>query len=287
MGLPIANRRLPICRPDRSSLLRLLHWAMPLFLLALAAAVAAAGDDPRIPGGAGRFHDKPDPNSSGGIRGSVDPIENLEEVIVVEAETYRVYLATIERSQGHFVIRGLPPGKYSLLLKFRSTIVEGLQLDVPGGYAKIREKDWKYIQWETWRSDDFWNEKRIARMGGNGKRIKMIVEQVRDKKTYEPSGNILKGVFRRRIELTEMRKTGLVWQIKKTRHLYREERKIDAPGRKLKYVYAPKLGGIRVGDEMVELPLIEARQIGVPRPAHFRAAFHRERRGHHIKKPPL
>ena len=78
-----------------------------------------------------------------------------------------------------------------------------------------------------------------------------------------------------------------MWQTWKTRHLYREERKLDAPGRKLTYVYAPKLGGIRVGDEMVQLPPIEARQIGVPRPPYFRTAFHRERRGHHLQKPPL
>lgn len=267
---------------------RWLRAVAPMALLvALAVApVAAAGDDPRVPGGEGKFHDQPDPNAKGGITAKVTPIANLEDVIVVEPETYRVYLATIERSQGGFVIRGLPPGKYSLLLKFRSTVVEGLDLCVPGGYAKIPEKEWGYIQWEVWRSDDFFHEKRIARMGGNGTRVKMLVDQVRSRKTYEPSGNILKGVFRRRLELTEMRKTGLVWQIKKTRHLYREERKIDAPGRVLRYVYSPKLGGIRVGDEMVELPLIEAQQIGVPTPAHFLSAKHSERGGHHTKEMP-
>ena len=260
--------------------------ATALWLALAMGSPAATGTDPRVPGGEGKFHDQPDPGAKGGISAKVTPIENLEDVIVVEPETYRVYLATIDRSRGGFVIRGLPPGKYSLLLKFRSTVVEGLDLSVPGGYTRIPAKEWEYIQWEVWRSDDFFHEKRIARLGGNTKRVKMLVDQVRSRKTYEPSGNILKGVFRRRLELTEMRKTGLVWQTKKTRHLYREERKIDAPGRVLRYVYSPKLGGIRVGDEMVQLPLLDAQRMGVPKPSHFLSAKHGERGGHHKKKMP-
>jgi hypothetical protein len=250
--------------------------------------VALAGEgDPRKPGGAGRFHDQPNPALHGGLTAVVAPIENLEEVIVVEPTEYRVYLATIDRAKGGFTIQGLPPGKYDLVLKFRSTVVEGLSLDVPDEFEKLGEKDWMYVQWEIWRSDDYFNDKTIARCGGNRARVKMLVDQVRDRPTFEPDGTPLTGIQIRRLELTELRKTGQVWQTKKSRHLYREERKMDAPGRKLTFVYAPKLGGIRVADEMVELPAIDARQIGEPVPPHFVSAHHREKGGHHDEKMPL
>jgi hypothetical protein len=254
--------------------------------LALGLAAAAYAGDPRVPGGEGRFHDTPDAGASGGITAPVTPIKNLEEALVIEPTTFRVYRADINRGDGRIAITGLPPGKYSLLLKFHSTVVEGIELDVPGGFQKLSPEDWKYLQWETWRSNDFFNHKRIARAAGNRKRVKMLVEQVRDKKTFEPSGRVMKGLLIRRLELTDMRKTGEVWQIKKVRHLYREERKMDAPGRTLDFVYSPKLGGIRVGDDVVELPLIEARQLGVPLPDHFYTAHQSLREGHFRGKAP-
>ena len=246
-------------------------------LVALAASALAFEGDPRKPGGAGRFHDKPDNACSGGITASVTPIDSLEEVLVVEPATYRVYIATIDRYKKCFTIRGLKPGKYDLILKFRTTLLEGLRFDARGDLEKIPSEDWRYIQWETWRSDDYFNDKTIVRLGGNRKRIMMLVDQVRDKRTFEPSGRVLEGIQIRRLELTVMRKTALVWQIAKTRHLYREERRMDAPGRKLKYVFSPKLGGIRVGDDMVTLPPIAAKAITHKKSAFFRSANHREK----------
>ena len=248
-------------------------WLMGVCVAAGGAKLA----DPRKPGGGGRFHNKPEAGA-GGITAKISPVGSLEEVIVVEPTDFRVYLASIDRYNGQFTIKGLPPGKYDLILKFRTNVLEGLRLDVPGGFTKIPKEDWKYIQWETWRSDDYFNDKTIARLGGNGERVKLLVEQVRDKKTFEPDGTVLKGIMIRRFELTEMRKTGQVWQIANTRHLYREERHMDAPGRKLKFIYSPKLGGIRVGDRMVELPPIDAKAIADNRPAYFYKARHRERK---------
>lgn len=253
--------------------------ALAALLLALAAHALAAEGDPRKPGGGGKFHNQPDNTSAGGITATVDPIDSLEEVLVVEPDDYRVYIATIDPYEKRFTLRGLPPGKYDLILKFRTTVVEGLRLVPSGEPQAIPEKDWKYIQWETWRSDDYFNHKRIVRLAGDPGRVKMLVDQVRDKKTFEPDGTVLKGIQIRRPELTEMRKTGLVWQTAKTRHLYREERRMDAPGRTLKYVYAPGLGGIRVADEMVTLPHIAAKSIPPKSSPRFYSAHHSERRG--------
>lgn len=223
-----------------------------IFLLALTMAVPCVG---------GKFHDTP-PGGGGGITVAVSPIGRLEAAIVVEPVACKAYLATIDKSGRRVTIRGVPPGKYDLVLKFDSVVAEGLSLDVPGGFEQLRGSDKKGIGHVTWISDDYFNKKRIARVGGNAKRVKMLVEQVRDKKTHQPDGTVLKDIQIRRFEFTEMRKTGKIWTIKRTKWLFREERKMHdqsgqpRPGVVLKFLYSPRLGGIRVGDEMETLPPI-------------------------------
>ena len=223
---------------------------------------------------AGKFHDLP-PGGGGGITVAVRPIEELEEAIVVEATEYKAYLAHIDKSSGHVTIKGIPPGKYDLVLKFAGVCVEGLTLDVVGGFRKLEKKEKKGIGHVTWITDDYFNKKRIARLGGNGKTVKMLVEQVRDKKTHEPDGTVLTDIQIRRLELTEMRKTGKIWTIKQTKWLFREERKMhDAddnvrPGVVLDFIYCPRLGGIRVGDEVETLPPVDLAKLKDKLPGHF------------------
>ena len=227
---------------------------------------------------AGKFHDLP-PGGGGGITVAVRPIEELEEAIVVEATEYKAYLAHIDKGSGHVTIKGIPPGKYDLVLKFAGVCVEGLTLDVVGGFRKLEKKEKKGIGHVTWITDDYFNKKRIARLGGNGKTVKMLVEQVRDKKTHEPDGTVLTDIQIRRLELTEMRKTGKIWTIKQTKWLFREERKMHdgsqmRPGVVLDFLYDPSLGGIRVGDEMKTLPPIDLAKLkDHDKPYFYRAKY--------------
>jgi len=223
-----------------------------------------------------KFHDTP-PGGGGGITLAVKPIEGLEEAIVVEATEYKTYAARIDRDAGTVSIRGLAPGKYDFLLKFRTKVYEGLTLDVPGGYEPLPKKAREGIEHRTWISEDYFNQKLIARMGGNRKRVKLLVEQIRDLKTFEPSGAVMKGMMIRRFDLCELRKTGQIWQIKMNRHLFREERKMGPPGTKLDIFYVPALGGIRVGDEMVTAPAFDAASVQPRRWPHFYRARHRAR----------
>ena len=233
----------------------------------------------------GKFHDLP-AGGGGGITLKVKPIDKLEEAIVVEPTECKAYLAHIDKSEGTVTIQGIPPGKYDLILKFAETIVEGLTLDVPGGYEKLSKDDRKGIKGVTWISDDYFNKKRIARLGGNRDRVKLLVEQIRTKRTFQPDGTVLGDIMIRRLELTEMRKTGMVWTIKRTKWLFREERKMhddsdpkrpELPGMRLSLIYAPKLGGIRVGDETVTLPPVDLAKLRDKLPAHFC-------RAHYIQK---
>lgn len=232
-----------------------------------------------VPASAAKFHDVP-PGGGGGITIEVRPIERLEEAIVVEATEYKTYVAHIDKSSGRVTLKGIPPGKYDLILKFDGVCVEGVSLDVRGGFEELKGSDKKGIGHVTWISDDYFNKKRIARVGGNAKIIKMLVEQVRDKKTHEPDGTVLTDIQIRRMELTEMRKTGKIWTIRITRHLFREERKMhDAkgqqrPGVVLDFIYCPKLGGIRVGDEMETVPGIDLAKLRDKLPPYFYRASH-------------
>jgi len=223
-----------------------------------------------------KFHDVP-PGGGGGITMAVSPIAQLEEAIVVEATEFRVYAAHIDRAAGLVTIRGLPPGKYDLLLKFREVVAEGITFEVPGGYERLSRTDREGIKRRTWMSEDYFNRKYIARMGGNKRRVKLLVEQVRDKRTFQPDGTVLKGIMIRRFDLCEMRKTGKIWQVKKNRHLFREERRMGGPGTTLKFIYVPQLGGIRVGDEVVAAPPVDLKKLRDRLLSHFYRARWSER----------
>jgi len=229
---------------------------------------------------AAKFHDTP-PGGPGGIRLAVKPIADLEEAIVVEPTEYKAYAASIHRAAGLVSIKGLPPGKYDLVLKFKDKVFEGLTLDPPDGLEALPKEAREGIEKVTWMSEDYFNIKRIVRMGGNRRTAKLLVEQVRDKKTFQPDGTVLKGVLIRRLDLCELRRTGQIWTVKINRHLFREERKMGGPGTTLEFYYVPALGGIRVGDEVAEPPAFDAASVRRRPWPHFYRASWREREGRH------
>ncbi len=237
------------------------------------------------PAFAAKFHDTP-PGGPGGISIPVQPIADLEEAVVVEPTDYKAYVAEIDRAAGRVSIRGIPPGRYDLILKFKDKVCEGLTLDPPGGITALPKEAREGIEEVTWMSEDYFNEKHIIRLGGNKDTVKLLVEQIRDKRTFEPDGTEMKGIMIRRLDLCEMRRTAKVWQVKMNRHLFREERKMGGPGTKLDFVYVPGLGGIRVGDEVVALPAFDASKAQHKSWPNFYSASWREKPGGEPKPKP-
>jgi len=244
------------------------HAARSVLILYLLA-VGARGE---------KFHDTP-PGGPGGISIEVQPIADLEEAIVVEATEFKTYLAEIDRGAGRVSIRGLTPGRYDLVLKFKDKTCEGLTLDVPGGFTPLPKDLRDGAEQITWDSEDYFNQKQIVRMGGNKEVVKLLVEQIRDKRTFDPGGTELKGIMIRRFDLCELRRTGVVWQVKMNRHLFREERKMGGPGTTLSFHYVPGLGGIRVGDEVANLPAFDASTVKPRQYDYFYRANWREKEG--------
>ena len=257
-------------RRPRRSLSSSPHFALCIFHFALCLLSS--------PSFAEKFHDTP-PGGPGGFRIAVQPIADLEEAIVVEATEYKTYLAEIDRGAGTVALRGLSPGKYDLVLKFKDKVFEGITLDPPDGLEALPKEARDGVEEVTWMSEDYFNIKRIVRLGGNKGTVKLLVEQIRDKKTFDPGGTELKGIQIRRLDLCELRRTREIWQVKMNRHLFREEHKIGGPGTQLTFGYVPELGGIRVGDEVVTLPAFDAAKVQRRPWPHFYTASWREEEG--------
>jgi hypothetical protein len=218
-----------------------------MLLFAVLAVVALA------PATSDIFHDRPDPEATGGIAGRIVGDEvRLHEVIAIEQVAYMFYQGQVG-ANNTYSFHNLPPGKYDLLLRLKDAIIEGWRLDVWGETEELPKEDYLAIKKLIEISDDFYPHKKIVRGGGTRETQKLLVEQVRTEKTLNPDGSLQHGMLRR-IDYTVVTKTREVWQIEKSRHALREN---PPHGSVVRWHYNPKLGGIRVGDEIVVVEDVE------------------------------
>ena len=222
------------------------------------------------------IYDQPDSKRGGGIVGTIAPADRVERVIVFEPDDEHLFLARFDRASGRFEVKGIPPGRYDVIVKFDSVVVDGLSLRTPGGTQKIDDDDLAMIRERVYVSEDYFNQKRIVRLMGNSRRAKAFVEQIRDKPTYNPDGTLIENKLIRRLDVLDLRKSGRVWVLKSARHQFREERSLGKPGEALTFRYAPGLSRVRVADEMVEVePFDLAKDTGdAPEPSY--TGYHRE-----------
>jgi len=200
------------------------------------------------------FHDRPDPDATGGINGKVVG-GTLQDAIAVEQHAYKFYQGSANGNT--YTFTNLPPGKYDLILKLEEDFIEGLRLDIWGEDEELPTEDRKAI-WELIKiSEDFYHDKRIVRSGGTKKKQKLLVEQIRTKKIFHPDGSIAVGKMLRRIDYIVVRKTREVWQIESCRNVYRKMRPKTGKGSTVNWHYNPKLGGIRVADEPVTVEVVK------------------------------
>jgi len=225
-----------------------------LILCMVALAAIFAG-----PGFSDKFHDRPDPNATGGINGKVAGAA-LQDAIAIEQSAYMFYQGRVNAAAGTYTFTNLPPGKYDLMLKLEEDVIEGLRLDIWGENEELSEEDRKAI-WDLIRiSDDFYHDKKIVRSGGTQKKQKLIVEQIRTKTIFHGDGSIAVGQMLRRIDYIVLRKTLLVWQIESCRNIYRKMRPKTGKGSKLNWHYNSALGGIRVADDTVTVKPVKLKK---------------------------
>ena len=200
------------------------------------------------------FHDRPDPDATGGINGKVSG-GMLQDAVAIEQHAYMFYQGSVNGDT--YTFTNLPPGKYDLVLKLEEDFIEGLRLDIWGEDEELSSEERKAI-WDLIRvSEDFYHDKKIARSGGTKKKQKLLVEQIRTKTIFHGDCSIAVGKMLRRIDYIVLRKTREVWQIESCRNIYRKMRSKTGKGSTVNWHYNSKLGGIRVADDPVTVEVVK------------------------------
>ena len=201
------------------------------------------------------LYTKPDETARGGITGRItspsDPIELI--LATPAAEPEKVYKGELDpATPGAFSFKGLPAGRYDLIVFYKGSFYEGVTLSRVG--STLNELDLEKINTTLQKSEPYFPEKfmhRLEGQTGRGNQARMIVTYSRAK------GSLLtmttyKGKFERddhkcTIKLVMLQDVGPGWQITKTRNYNPVWVK---PGTPLpKHHFSPALSKIRVAEE--------------------------------------
>jgi hypothetical protein len=164
-----------------------------------------------------RLYKKPDPASTGGLRGSIgSPVLPIEQILAVSAEDVdQVYEGVVEGPQRNmFQFSGLPVGKYDLVVVFAGEFYEGLHLNPQA--STLSAQDLVKIDASIQKSEPFFPRKllhRVEGMTGRGQEARAVCTYFRDKGSDKPD-------FRRTFKLVLLKDVGPGWQIARARDLY-------------------------------------------------------------------
>jgi hypothetical protein len=205
------------------------------------------------------LYTKPDEAATGGITGRItspsDPIELI--LATPAAEPEKVYKGELDpATPGAFSFKGLPAGRYDLIVFYKGSFYEGVTLSREG--STLNELDLEKINTTLQKSEPYFPEKFIHRLEGQtgrGNQARMVVTYSRAK------GSLLtlttyQGKFHREdhkctIKLVMLQDVGPGWQITKTRNynpVWVE------PGTPLpKHHFSSVLSKIRVAEETKDI----------------------------------
>ncbi|MFM8981680.1 MAG: hypothetical protein ACKOLA_02010 [Spartobacteria bacterium] len=205
------------------------------------------------------LYTKPDEAATGGITGRItspsDPIELI--LATPAAEPEKVYKGELDpATPGAFSFKGLPAGRYDLIVFFKGSFYEGLTLSRDGN--SLNELDLEKINTTLQKSEPYFPEKFIHRLEGltgRGSQARMVVTYSRAKgsllfmTTYQ--GKSEREDHKCTIKLVMLQDVGPGWQITKTRNYNPVWVK---PGTPLpKHHFSPALSKIRVADETKDI----------------------------------
>ncbi len=195
-----------------------------LLLTLLALATTMAQNPPERT----RLYKKPDPANTGGLKGSIAyPALPIEAILAVSAEDVEeVYEGEVSGSQrSEFQFKGLPVGKYDLIVVFAAEFYEGLRLNREA--STLTPEDLKKIDATVQKSEPFFPKKSIHRVEGEtgrGKGARAICTYFRDKGSEllleQFEGKSSRPDFRRTFKLVVFKDVGPGWQIARARDLY-------------------------------------------------------------------
>jgi hypothetical protein len=229
-------------------------------LLALCGTLAAQGLERT------RLYEEPDPASPGGLKGRIsNPAGAIEQILAIStADIEKVYKGEVSAAdKSSFQFKGLPVGKYDLLVVYADAFYEGITL--VRDKTSLTPEDLQKIEASIQKSEPFFPKKFIHRMEGEtgrGNFARGVVTYFRDKgsellmTTF--NGEFKRDDFRRTVKIVVLKDVGPGWQIARARDLYPVwmNPKQALP----KHHHAPKLGGIRVADAVKDLGALDLSQ---------------------------
>jgi hypothetical protein len=226
-----------------------------LLALLVFAATAIAQNSPERT----RLYTKPDPANAGGIKGRIaKPELPIEEILAIQTDNpEEVYEGEISGpKRDTFQFKGLPVGKYDLVVIYPAAFYEGLQLSRDA--STLTPDDLKNIDASIQKSEPFFTKKIIHRVEGatgRASNARCICTYFREKgsellmEKFEGKSN--RPDFRRTFKLVLLKDVGPGWQIARARDLYPVWVK---PNTALpQHHFSAALGQIRVADQLKDL----------------------------------
>jgi hypothetical protein len=175
------------------------------------------------------------------------------------------YLASLG-SNGSFSFRGLPPGKYDLLVVFDNAMYDGILL--AREISTLKDADLKSIKEIIEKSNPYFNIKGIQRVegvpGGYGK-ARVLGQDMRTLPITLQDATVWDNIQTRAVKIYQLEqigsaKTGPMWAVKRTRELLRQE--IGPPDTKgpIPNYFCQALQGIRVSTSVKDIGTVALKQ---------------------------
>lgn len=227
------------------------------FLLAtvLLAGAAVAEEPPQRT----RLYTAPDPASPGGLQGHLkNPALPIEQILATPATNpEEVYLGEITGpKKDSFSFKGLPIGKYDLIVVYPTAFYEGFQLNRDA--STLTPEDRKSINETIQKSEPFFSKRVVHRLEGQtgqGNFARAIITYYREKgsellmETF--NGGFSRPDWRRTFKLVTLKQVGPGWQIVRARDLYPVWVKANSP--LPEHHFSSTISQIRVADQMKDL----------------------------------
>lgn len=210
-----------------------------------------------------RLYTTPDAASPGGLKGRVaKPALPIEQILATPAaDPEKVYQGDVSGAKRDaFQFKGLPVGKYDLVVIFENEFHEGLQLH--RDKSTLSPDDLAKINASIEKSEPYFPKKFVHRVEGEtgrGNMARAVCTYFRDKGSdlllTQFEGGFSRPDFRRTFKLVLLKDVGPGWQITRARDLYPiwSDPKRPLP----QHHFNAQLSAIRVADEMKDLGDIE------------------------------
>lgn len=229
-------------------------FAAPLLrgVLFLAAAAALAGPFTDTEQSS-RLYTKPDPHSEGGIRFTLQTQAKPSGVYaLLQTDPNRCYMASYLNDG--WVVKGLPVGKYDLVLVFDDRFCEGLTLTKAEN--SLTKADLASIERIITNSVPFFDTKKIHRaegVTGHGGKASIVFQEVRTRPVLLQTFEVRKDIQIRSIKIGLLEEVNVGWQLVNTREIKRVEVGGQMPKGVIPHFYVKELGNIRVTDSIKNL----------------------------------